>query len=169
MAPAIFREPVSSGHATRDQAATPKQEFAAFLANVQPLRKKSNSLLDHCNTFIGKVNSFDSTYSGWDAAVRCLKRQHKLDTRLSDALAAIVPPPHLRHAYLAYVGAYRLDAQVDGEVAQTLRARQLFNWDTYNGRYRQHDDAVSRFLVAVIAYAASNGFGVPGWVHHIGG
>lgn len=32
--------------------------------------------------------------------------------------------------------------------------------DTYNGRYRQHDDAVSRFRVAVIAYAA---------VHHIGG
>ena len=27
--------------------------------------------------------------------------------------------------------------------------------DTYNGRYRQHDDAVSRFRVAVIAYAAS--------------
>ena len=32
--------------------------------------------------------------------------------------------------------------------------------DTYNGRYRQHDDAVSTFRVAVIAYAA---------VHHIGG
>ena len=41
--------------------------------------------------------------------------------------------------------------------------------DTYNGRYRQHDDAVSRFRVAVIAYAASHGLGVPGWVHHIGG
>ena len=31
--------------------------------------------------------------------------------------------------------------------------------DTYNGRYRQHDDAVSTFRVAVIAYAASHGWG----------
>ncbi len=164
----VTSQPPSSAQAGTDKISTAKQEFAAFLAKVQPLRKKSNDQLDKCNKIEQPVDSYDSTYSGWDAAARCARREGKLDKRVADKLAATLPPTSLRRPYLAYVRGYRLDGQSAAGLSATLTKHQFFNWNTYFGG-RARTQVIANFRVAVIAYAAQNGFGVPGWVHHIGG
>ncbi len=164
----VSSPPASSNPSTTDTASTPKQEFAAFLAKVQPLRKESNDQLFKCNTLEQSVNSYDSTYSGWAAAATCTRREAKIHKRVADKLSAIVPPKQLRRPYLAYVRGYRTDGQIAGALSRTLSKRQFFNWNTYDGG-KARTQVVANFRVAVIAYAAQNGFGVPGWVHHIGG
>jgi hypothetical protein len=166
----VTGQPASSAASTADTAPTPKQEFAAFLDRLQPLRKQSNDQLHKCYKLEQSVNSYDSTYSGWAAAARCSRREAKLDKRVADKLAAIVPPNQLRRPYLAYVRSYRSDGQVASSLSATLTKRQFFNWNTYYGSaFKARNQVVANFRVAVIAYAAQHGFGVPGWVHHIGG
>jgi hypothetical protein len=155
--------------ATTGTTPTPNQAFVAFLARVQPIRKKSNDMLDRCDRLEQKVNSLDPTFSGWAAAAQCTRREAKLDKQAADTLATIVPPKQLRHLYLAYVRSYRTDGRIESDLSYTLTHRQVFNWNTFNNRYNARSQVVANFRLAVIAYAAQNGFGVPGWVHHIGG
>jgi hypothetical protein len=164
----VTSQPTTSSPSGEDKSATPQEEFAAFLANVQPLRKKSNDQLDKCNKLEQSVNSYDSTYSGWAAAARCTHREAKLDKWAADKLAAILPPKPLRRPYLAYVRGYRTDGQTAASLSATLSHHQFFNWNTYSGGSARTQN-IANFRVAVIAYAAEHGFGVPGWVHHIGG
>jgi hypothetical protein len=81
-----------------------------------------------------------------------------------------VPPKQLRRPYLAYVRSYRTDGQAAASRSATLSQHQFFNWNTYYGSaFKARNQVVANFGVAVIAYAAQRGLGVPGWVHHIGG
>jgi hypothetical protein len=162
-------QPVSSAPATTKAGKTTvKQEFLAFLAKVQPIRKHGNDLIDKCNAAFDAMNSTADTT--WDPAAACAKRSARVDTRAADKLAAIVPPAGLKHPWMAYVRSWRNDALIDQDLYQTIHAHQFLNWNDFNARFNKRADAVTAFRVAVIAYAASHGnFGIPGWVHHIGG
>jgi hypothetical protein len=127
----VTSQPASSSPATSDKTATPEAEFAGFLTKVQPLRKKSNDLLFECFKLEKSVDSYDSTYSGWATAARCERRSAKLDKRVADKLAAIVPPKQLRRPYLAYVRSYRTDGQAASSLSATLSKHQFCNWDTW--------------------------------------
>ena len=81
-----------------------------------------------------------------------------------------MPPKQIRRSYLAYVRGYRTGGQSAADLSATLSQHQFFNWNTYYGSaYKARNQVVANFRVAVIAYAAQRDFGVPGWVHHIGG
>ena len=165
----VTSPPTSGASAGADKTPTPKQEFAAFLNKVQPLRKKSNDRVDRCNGRLDSVDSVDASYSGWASAARCTRRLAKFDKRTADKLAVIVPPQSIRRVYLAYVRNYRSGGQIDADLSYTLTHRQFFAWDTFSKRWNAGSQVVANFRVAVIAYAAQHGFGVPGWVHHVGG
>lgn len=163
--PTVIEQFLDGRHGADTQA-----EVRRVLGRGAAPAQADNDQLDKCYKLEQSVDSYDSTYSGWAAAAQCSHNEAKLDKRVADKLAAIVPPKSLRRSYLAYVRSYRTDGQSAAGLSSTLTKRQFFNWNTYYGSaFHARNQVVANFRVAVIAYAAQHGFGVPGWVHHIGG
>jgi len=149
-------------------APTPAEKFAAYLASVEKWRAPANAQLRRFNKAVKQ--SSDTCCSGWDhvAAVgRTTARRYK---RTADELAAISPPPGLVRPHQAYAAGWRTDAQAIDDIAAAYKHPSAYtNWNSLYAPFRATDRTVTRYRIALIAYATREGFKIPRWVHTIGG
>jgi hypothetical protein len=88
---------------------------------------------------------------------------------VADKLARIVPPPELARAHAAFAAVWRMDGATYSDLASVLAHHDYLDWDVFNARFRQADASVSRYRLALIAYAAKYHLKLQPWVRKIGG
>jgi hypothetical protein len=150
---------------TQPPALGSQAELSAYLARVEQVRKQGDATIDKANRVLNHIDSTpDST---WNAAGRQL---HRFATRVkhaSDRISAIVAPHQLMGAHLAYARRWREDSLVMAAIAVQLHQHTSLVGN--NSLANASQRTVSRYRVALIAYAARHHLHLPRWVHHIGG
>jgi hypothetical protein len=136
-----------------------------FLARVKPIRHRFNQLDDRLN----ELKLLNVCCTNWTAGERLYKVAAKQAKRAADKLAALQAPKPVERVYLSYVGSYRAAGLTDSELAYTLHQQQSFSWVSFNSQWNAQGAPVTKFRVALIAYAAANHLRLPRWVHTIGG
>ena len=143
-----------------------QQELDVYLAAVAKPRQAGNLSEGRASKFFRNVHLHG--YDGWDAAAAQSRRTAFTVTQVADKLARIVPPGELARVHAAYAAIWRADAATYTDLASVLGHHDFLDWDLYNSRFRQDDRAVSRYRLALIAYASKHNLRLPPWVRTIG-
>lgn len=159
-----------TGDSTTAAKKTPSKatQLWGFLAQVKPIRLQYNVWNDRAGKTLSQI--YNVCCTGWTAAnIKVNRKAGKIAREDADELAAIQPPAQLRRAYLAYVDTYRQAGEIDAAFASQLASRQSFSWQTWYDNWDAEQVPVTRFRIALIAYAAANHIPLPAWAHRIGG
>jgi hypothetical protein len=107
-------------------------------------------------------------YDGWAPAAAQSRRTAVATTRVADELATVVPPGDLASVHAAYATFWRDDSMIYADLASVLRHNDHLDWSVYNARWHDDDRSVSRYRIAVIAYASTYHLRLAPWFRKIG-
>jgi hypothetical protein len=140
-------------------------ELDKYLANVYLPRCQGEAAERRAQKRFRDVSTHGSV--AWDKVAALFRRTAHAVNQVGVKLAAITPPEELAEAHAPYAAGWFIDGATYTDLATELTHHDQPDWGDFNTRFRQTEEAVTHYRMALTAYAAKYHLKLPPWVQHI--